>query len=152
MTWEYALIGLVVGIVIGAVAMRFGNRKLRQQQVLQNELDKSKTELEEYRQELVGHFARSAELLDNMARDYRQLYQHMAKSSNNLLPDLPMQENPFRYRLTEAEADNDQAPVEMPRDYSEGASGLLRGKARAATDTPSSPAGPPAGLTPFVPY
>ena len=39
-----------------------------------------------------------------------------------------MQENPFRYRLTEAEADNDQAPVEMPRDYSEGASGLLRGQ------------------------
>ena len=60
MTWEYALIGLVVGIVIGAVAMRFGNRKLRQQQVLQNELEKSKTDLEEYRQELVGHFARSA--------------------------------------------------------------------------------------------
>ena len=89
MTWEYALIGLVVGIAIGAVAMRFGNRKLRQQQVLQNELEKSKTDLEEYRQELVGHFARSAELLDNMARDYRQLYQHMAKSSNNLLPDLP---------------------------------------------------------------
>lgn len=42
MTWEYALIGLVVGVVIGAVAMRFGNRKLRQQQVLQNELEKSK--------------------------------------------------------------------------------------------------------------
>ena len=34
MTWEYALIGLVVGIIIGAVAMRFGNRKLRQQQAL----------------------------------------------------------------------------------------------------------------------
>ena len=24
MTWEYALIGLVVGIIVGAVAMRFG--------------------------------------------------------------------------------------------------------------------------------
>lgn len=95
--------------------------------MLQNELEKSKTDLEEYRQELVGHFARSAELLDNMARDYRQLYQHMAKSSNNLLPDLPLQDNPFRYRLTESEADNDQAPVKLPpRDYSEGASGLLR--------------------------
>ncbi|BBI92333.1 Z-ring associated protein ZapG [Serratia symbiotica] len=128
MTWEYALVGLVFGIVIGAVAMRFGNRKLRQQQALQHELDKSKTELEKYRQELVGHFAYSAELLDNMARDYRQLYQHMAKSSNNLLPDLPNQENPFRYQLTEAEADNDQAPVAIPRDYSEGASGLLRGQ------------------------
>ncbi|MDU6409610.1 MAG: Z-ring associated protein ZapG [Yersiniaceae bacterium] len=128
MTWEYALIGLVAGLIIGALAMRFGNRKLRQQQVLQNELEKSKTELEEYRQELVSHFARSAELLDNMATDYRQLYQHMAKSSNNLLPDMPTQDNPFRYRLTEAEADNDQAPVEMPRDYSDSASGLLRGE------------------------
>lgn len=37
---EYALIGLVVGIIIGAVAMRFGNRKLRQQQALQYELEK----------------------------------------------------------------------------------------------------------------
>lgn len=81
MTWEYALIGLVVGIIIGAVAMRFGNRKLRQQQALQYELEKNKAELEEYREELVSHFARSAELLDNMADDYRQIYQHMAKSS-----------------------------------------------------------------------
>ena len=42
MTREYALIGLVVGIVIGAVAMRFGNRKLRQQQSLQYELERTK--------------------------------------------------------------------------------------------------------------
>ena len=35
MTWESALIGLVVGIIIGAVAMRFGNRKLREQLSLQ---------------------------------------------------------------------------------------------------------------------
>lgn len=53
MTWEYALIGLVVGIIIGAVAMRFGNRKLRQQQALQYELEKNKAELDEYREELV---------------------------------------------------------------------------------------------------
>ena len=71
MTWEYALIGLVVGVVIGAVAMRFGNRKLRQQQVLQNELEKSKTDLEEYRQELVGHCARSAELTYYRTYHYR---------------------------------------------------------------------------------
>ncbi len=91
---------------------------------------KNKAELEEYREELVSHFARSAELLDNMAHDYRQLYQHMAKSSNNLLPDSMADANPFRNRLEESEASNDQAPVQMPRDYSEGASGLLRGGAK----------------------
>ncbi len=138
MTWEYALIGLVVGIIIGAVAMRFGNRKLRQQQAfklrqqqaLQYELEKNKAELEEYREELVSHFARSAELLDNMADDYRQIYQHMAKSSSNLLPGMSPENNPFRNRLAESEAGNDQAPVQMPRDYSEGASGLLRSGAK----------------------
>jgi len=133
MTWEYGLIGLVVGIIVGAVAMRFGNRKLREQRSMQYELEKSKAELADYRQELTNHFAQSAELLDNMARDYRQLYQHMAKGSIDLLPDLPGEKNPFAYQLTEAEADNDQVPVQMPRDYSEGASGLLRGE-RPARD------------------
>jgi len=123
MTWEYALIGLVVGIIIGAVAMRFGNKKLREQRSLQYELEKSKAELADYREELTNHFAHSAELLDNMARDYRQLYQHMAKGSN----DLPGEKNPFAYQLTESEADNDQVPVQMPRDYPDSASGLLRG-------------------------
>ncbi len=80
----------------------------------------------EYREELVSHFARSAELLDTMAHDYRQLYQHMAKSSSSLLPELSAEATPVRNRLAESEASNDQAPVQMPRDYSEGASGLLR--------------------------
>jgi uncharacterized membrane-anchored protein YhcB (DUF1043 family) len=65
-----------------------------------------------------------------MADDYRQLYQHMAKSSSSLLPDTMADANPFRNRLAESEAGNDQAPVQMPRDYSEGASGLLRGGAK----------------------
>ncbi|MGV3345798.1 Z-ring associated protein ZapG [Enterobacteriaceae bacterium LUAb1] len=128
MTWEYALIGLIVGIIIGAVAMRFGNNKLRQQKTMQYELEKTKAELTEYREELTSHFAHSAELLDNMAHDYRQLYQHMAKGSSSLLPNLPGTKNPFTWQLTDAEADNDQMPVEIPRDYSEGASGLLRGE------------------------
>jgi len=65
-----------------------------------------------------------------MADDYRQLYQHMATSSTQLLPEMSAEMNPFRNRLAESEAGNDQAPVQMPRDYSEGASGLLRGASK----------------------
>ena len=109
--------------------MRFGNRKLRQQQALQFELEKNKAELEEYREELVSHFARSAELLDNMADDYRQLYQHMAKAPAACCRT--RWRTPIRSAIAaESEASNDQAPVQMPRDYSEGASGLLRGGAK----------------------
>ncbi|MGJ0635598.1 Z-ring associated protein ZapG [Xenorhabdus bovienii] len=127
MTWEYALIGLVIGFIVGALAVRFGSSKLRQQNAAQAELEKNRAELEEYRKELVSHFAHSAELLDNMARDYRQLYQHMAKSSNELMPNMPIQDNPFNYRLTESEAYKSKVTANMPpRDYSEGASGLFR--------------------------
>src|SRR5690606_41292978 len=115
MTWEYALIALVVGIVIGAVAMRFGNRKLRQQQSLQDELEKDKAELEEYREELVSHFARCAELLDNMATDYRQLYQHNAKSSSRLLTEMTAETNPSRNRLADCEAGNEEHTVQTDR-------------------------------------
>ncbi|MDX7988578.1 DUF1043 family protein [Xenorhabdus sp. 12] len=127
MTWEYALIGLIIGFIVGALAVRFGSSKLRQQNAQQAELDKNRAELEEYRKELVNHFARSAELLDNMARDYRQLYQHMAKSSNELMPDMPVRDNPFNYRLNEPETETSKITTnEPPRDYSEGASGLFR--------------------------
>lgn len=126
MTWEYGLIGLVIGLIVGAVAMRFGNRKLREQKALQYELEKNKIELEDYRKELVSHFADSAQLLDNMADDYRKLYQHMANSSNSLLPEIHAKNNPFNNRLNVSKKTEESSDIEMPRDYSEGASGLLR--------------------------
>lgn len=43
MTWEYALIGLVVGIVIGAVAMRFGNRNFASSRCCKTSSKKVKT-------------------------------------------------------------------------------------------------------------
>ncbi len=65
-----------------------------------------------------------------MAHDYRQLYQHMAKSSNNLLPDSMADANPFRNRLEESEASNDQGAGPDAARLLEGASGLLRGGAK----------------------
>lgn len=127
MTWEYTLIGLVVGFIIGALTIQFGNHNLRQQQTLQHKLAKSKSELDEYREELTSHVARSAELLNNMADDYSKLYQYMRTSSNSLLPDQRAQDKQCRYRLTEAEADNDQIPAEMQsRDYPEIGGGLRK--------------------------
>ncbi|MFP3029392.1 MAG: Z-ring associated protein ZapG [Arsenophonus sp.] len=125
MTWEYLLIALIVGFIIGVLLIRFGNTKIRNQQALQTELEKKTHELEEYHKELIKHFARSAELFDNMAKDYRQLYQHMPKSFHELISDIPIKNNSFKYRLTEL--DNDQSFINsQPKDYSEGSSGLFR--------------------------
>ncbi|MGF1758482.1 DUF1043 family protein [Photobacterium sagamiensis] len=128
MAWIYALLILSAGIVIGAFAARLGNKSLKQQKELKKDLDKSKYELEQYRQELVDHFACSAELLDNIAKDYSKLYEHMAKTSTELMPNLPEQDNPFSRRISTLESVQQIAePVhDQPRDYANGATGLLK--------------------------
>lgn len=45
MVWVYALIGLVVGLIIGALAMRYGNKTMRQQDAIKAELDTKKKNL-----------------------------------------------------------------------------------------------------------
>ncbi|UDG81027.1 Inner membrane protein YhcB [Candidatus Hartigia pinicola] len=117
MTWEYTLIGLVIGFIAGVLVFRYGNLKLCQQKTEQSVLDKKNIELEEYRKELLEHFSRSAKLFDNMAYDYRQLHHHMVHSSSELMPNMLAQRSLFNDHLTESEADNDQAPIKIPQRY-----------------------------------
>ncbi|MEZ8142617.1 hypothetical protein A1OO_02040 [Enterovibrio norvegicus FF-33] len=128
MAWINTLVFVIIGVVIGFIIARLTMRDNTQQKDLKKELEKSRYELEQYRQELVDHFAQSAELLDNISRDYSKLYQHMATTSAELMPNLPEQDNPFAKRISNlSEVIDDTASTqEPPRDYSDGASGLLK--------------------------
>lgn len=139
MTMTWAIIIFLAGIFIGALAVRLTNKSVKQQKTLKKELDKSKYELEQFRQELVDHFARSADLLDNVAKDYSKLYEHMAKTSTELMPNLPAQDNPFAKRITSLEtvkddAKEDESVEQAPRDYANGATGLFNGENTAVTE------------------
>lgn len=139
MTMTWAIIIFLAGILIGALAVRLTNKSVKQQKTLKKELDKSKYELEQFRQELVDHFARSADLLDNVAKDYSKLYEHMAKTSTELMPNLPAQDNPFAKRITSLEmvkgdAKEDESVEQAPRDYANGSTGLFNGENTAVTE------------------
>ena len=139
MTMTWAIILFLAGILIGALAVRLTNKSVKQQKTLKKELDKSKYELEQFRQELVDHFARSADLLDSVAKDYSKLYEHMAKTSTELMPNLPAQDNPFAKRITSLEtvkddAKEDESVEQAPRDYANGATGLFNGENTAVTE------------------
>ncbi|XPE60582.1 ZapG family protein [Shigella flexneri] len=129
--------------------MRFGNRKLRQQQALQYELEKNKAELDEYREELVSHLPAAQNYWNHGARLSPAVSAHR-KSSRRRLPELSAEANPFRDRLAESEASDDQAPVQMPRDFSEGAvPGLLRtGAKRRTLDASGAAIAPSSSLPP----
>lgn len=156
MAWEYALIiGIVVGIVLGVIIIRLSGGGA-QQKALQEELNKTKAELEQYRSGITEHFKKSSVLLNNMVKEYSQLYNHFSQTSHELSADSEAAPNPFDFRIVDAtsnriEQDGDEEETalvdqetaaledvavekneeakteeEPPRDYSEGASGLLR--------------------------
>ncbi|TOM58075.1 hypothetical protein CGH75_13015, partial [Vibrio parahaemolyticus] len=56
MPWIYAIVGLLVGTIVGVVISRLTTPEYKKQKSVQKELEAAKFELEQQRQELVDHF------------------------------------------------------------------------------------------------
>ncbi|HCH3316692.1 TPA: DUF1043 family protein [Vibrio parahaemolyticus] len=139
MPWIYAIVGLLVGTIVGVVISRLTTPEYKKQKSMQKELEAAKFELEQQRQELVDHFAQTAEMLDTLGKDYTKLYQHMAKTSSELLPNLPEQDNPFdkKTAMSSEQIKEDQPEVnEQPKDYANGATGLLKDQEKEIINAP----------------
>ncbi len=134
MPWIYAIVGLLVGLVVGVVISRLTTPQYKNQKSLQKDLDSTKYALEQQRQDLADHFAQTAEMLDTLGKDYTKLYQHMSKTTAELLPNLPEQDNPFVKQVVQQKqsvANSDEAFEEQPKDYALGATGLLKNEEKA---------------------
>lgn len=125
MAWINALILVVIGIFIGLLMAWLIMRDNAQHKDLKKALEKSQNELEQYRQELSEHFTQSAHLLDGISRDYNKLYQHMAKTSAELMQHQPEHDNPFAKKLNylPKPVENPQHKKDQHRDFSPKASG-----------------------------
>ncbi|MFV0574053.1 MAG: Z-ring associated protein ZapG [Vibrio sp.] len=138
MAFLYAGIGLVIGVIIGIIVARLMTPEYKKHKQLQKELETTKFELEQHRQELTDHFSNAAEMLDTLGKNYTKLYQHMAQTSTDLLPNTPKQDNPF---ITQTSSDTsaeekrtDEITDVQPKDYANGATGLLKEKKHVLTD------------------
>ncbi len=132
MPWIYAIVGLIIGMVVGIVIARLTTDNYKNQKTLQKELESAKFAIDQQRQELADHFAQTAEMLDNLGKDYTKLYQHMAKTATELQPHLPEQDNPFIKKMAQhKESESNQELVEQPpKDYAHGATGLLKSESQ----------------------
>jgi uncharacterized membrane-anchored protein YhcB (DUF1043 family) len=84
MEWWYALTTLLIGAIGGFVIARAGDRNKRRAEALQGELDMVNLELNDYRGRVNQHFARTAELVDALAANSREIYNHLAEGSQSL--------------------------------------------------------------------
>lgn len=124
--WQAALIGLVLGFIIGYFLLRLTKESAKKQVKTEAELRVAKEQLESQKQQLEKHFAESADLLKSLAQDYQKLYQHLARSSNQLLPEMN-DSNLFQHSLPDEKGNVSPSKTEdPPKDYSEGSSGLFK--------------------------
>ena len=119
--WQAASIGLIIGMLIGYLIVRFTKGSIKHQMQTKTELKNVKAQFEAQNVQLEKHFAESAELFKTLIGDYQKLYRHYAHSSDTLLGKNP--KGLFTQQLITAA---DKPQEEPPRDYSEGSSGLFK--------------------------
>lgn len=143
MPWMYAVGGLLIGLILGVAISRLTTPEYKKQKNVQKELDTAKFALEQQRQELADHFAKTAEMLDTLGKDYTKLYQHMEKTSAELIPNLPEQDNPFvktaaaHSDKSSEKADSKVSTIdEQPKDYANGATGLFNDEKKEVIEAP----------------
>ncbi|KFA58682.1 hypothetical protein A9G34_09360 [Gilliamella sp. Choc4-2] len=114
----YLIIGFAVGFIISFIIMNVISPKARKYASVKRELEQAQEELKTQKQIIAKHFSHSAEILDNMAKDFRRLYQHMAENSqqiigNDNIPNIRIDSEP------NADTQNNLVFEKQPKDYSE---------------------------------
>ena len=69
--------GLIAGFLVGWLSRSSEGGK-------GEELERCREELERYRNEVGGHFAKTAELVGKMTAQYRAVYEHLAEGAHRL--------------------------------------------------------------------
>lgn len=122
----YIIIGLVIGFIAGIIFMNFVSQKGRKYVKVKRELEQAQEELATQKQMMVKHFSHSAEILDNMAKDFRRLYQHIAETSGQFITsdDVPMID--LETNNNDISVKNELTLEKQPKDYSDNPSGLFK--------------------------
>ncbi|WP_294610475.1 DUF1043 family protein [uncultured Gilliamella sp.] len=121
----FLIIGLATGFVIGLIFMSIISPNARKYTKAKKELEQTKNELNRLKEMITKHFSHSAEILDNMAKDFRSLYQHMAENSSQFIvnedvPNLNLEAN------SDSNINNKLTFDKQPKDYSDNPSGLFK--------------------------
>ena len=81
--WIIGIVTLAVGALIGYLLGRSGDSSGKQQQLI-DQLNESQRELSEYKEQVNGHFEKTAELVNNLTESYKEVHQHLAQGSEAL--------------------------------------------------------------------
>lgn len=150
MEFLYLFIGTVIGAIGGFLVSKKLSASEQDYQRLEQEVNESKSSLEQYQQEVAAHLDSSAQLLAKMNETCLTAMTQMEKSTF-LLNKASTQSQTMPFFSKEAEAHlkaakaplrpkrrrQDESITEAPRDYSSDPSGLFTDKKQIVTNSPS---------------
>lgn len=82
--WQVAIIALVAGAIIGALAYRFFSPSVKQANKIKTDLEKAQGELASYKASVGQHFDKTSELVNDLTQNYVRVYQHLAEGAQTL--------------------------------------------------------------------
>ena len=82
--WQVAIIALVAGAIIGALAYRLFSPSVKQANKIKTDLEKAQGELASYKASVGQHFDKTSELVKDLTQNYVRVYQHLAEGAQTL--------------------------------------------------------------------
>lgn len=115
-----AIIGAAVGLLIGYLAGRKMAPGSAQTRELEEALEAAKESQEQYEQRVNAHFADTADKLNTLTANYRDVYEHVAKGAQTLCTqegESAFNALPEAAPADDAALETDSVRVEAPLDY-----------------------------------
>jgi len=85
--WIIGALGVLLGIGLGSIVTYTLTRRNNRNQNLQEELDQLVERFAEYREQVSQHFMHTSDLVQEMTRSYRAVYEHLATGAYHLCAD-----------------------------------------------------------------
>ena len=82
--WIIGVLGVLLGIGLGSIVTYALASRHSRNQNLQTELDQLKERFTEYREQVSQHFMHTSDLVQEMTRSYRTVYEHLATGAHHL--------------------------------------------------------------------
>jgi uncharacterized membrane-anchored protein YhcB (DUF1043 family) len=111
--WIVGVLGVLLGIGLGSVVTYVLASRNNRNQNLQAELDHLVEQFADYREQVGQHFMHTSDLVQEMTRSYRAVYEHLATGAYHLCseqPDTPT----LGHRSPDALATGSATPADDP--------------------------------------
>jgi uncharacterized membrane-anchored protein YhcB (DUF1043 family) len=85
--WFFGILAFLLGTMLGSIATYLLVARNRRTHQLRLELNQLTERFTEYRDQVTQHFMRTSELVQEMTRSYRDVYEHLASGAQHLCGD-----------------------------------------------------------------